>query len=136
MPAERVGPIALDMGNTLNEPWVAPVPPKDGEEHLDLDPRVITNHQIGALPCPSNPPPPQGWRYWHLHEHVPPALAALTLKMLNDSKTYPMGTFMQTRCADELVAARVEWHDFQGATGKVGCFRGVNLLRQIDTLNA
>lgn len=117
------------MGNALNEVWTAPEAPVDVTEHVSTDPRVITDHAIGQLPCPPNPAPPEGWRYWRLHEHVPAALAALSVKMLHDSKTYPMGSFVQTRCADELVAARVEWHDIQGATGKRGCFRGVNLLR-------
>jgi len=124
------------MGNALTESWSAPEPQPDAAEHLSLDPRIITDHKIGQLPCPLNPAPPEGWRYWHLHEHVPAALAALTLKMLNDSKTYPMGSFVQTRCADELVAARVEWHDIKGATGEKGCFRGVNLLRRTAVLRA
>jgi hypothetical protein len=41
-----------------------------------------------------------------------------------------MGSFVQTWLDGELVAARVEWHDFQGATGKRGCFRGVNLMQR------
>jgi hypothetical protein len=120
------------MSNALTEAWAAPVlGPDASDELLAIDPRVITNHAIGQLPCPPNPAPPDGWRYWGAHEKVPPALGALTVKMLHDAKDYPMGAFVQTRHEGELVAARVEWHDLQGASGLKGCFRGVNLLRRV-----
>jgi hypothetical protein len=43
-----------------------------------------------------------------------------------------MGSFVQKRIGDKLVAARVEWHTVQGATGKRGCFRGVNLMKLVQ----
>lgn len=54
--------------------------------------------------------------------------------MLHDSAQYPIGSFVQEGLDGELVAARVEWHDFQGATGKRGCFRGVNLMQREPAL--
>jgi hypothetical protein len=118
------------MGDALKEFWSPPnLDRDDTDELIATDPRVITDHMIGVLPCPNNPPPPDGWRYWRLHEAVPPALVALATKMLNDGKRYPMGTFVQTHCEREFVGARVEWHDTKGATGENGCFRGVSLMR-------
>ena len=122
------------MSNALKEPWSAPTPdPESADELIARDPRVITDHHIGALPCPPNPPPPDGWRYWKAHEKVPAVLVALTVRMRDDSKLYPMGAFVQIRNDGELVAARVEWHDTRGSDGAKGCFRGVNLLRQQDS---
>ena len=40
-----------------------------------------------------------------------------------------MGSFVQALIGGVQVAARVEWHDWQGATGKTGCFRGTSLFR-------
>jgi len=51
--------------------------------------------------------------------------------MLHDPGMYPMGTFVRISVGGEIIGARVEWHDFQGATGKRGCFRGVNLLKKV-----
>jgi hypothetical protein len=119
------------MSNALDEAWVPPAPDPDStDELISVDPRMITNHAIGQLPCPPNPRPPEGWRYWKGREKVPAELANLALKIRNDSKTYPMGAFVQILHEQELVAARVEWHDTKGATGEKGCFRGVNLMRQ------
>jgi hypothetical protein len=121
------------MPNAIGEPWVAPPPDEDDlEELIVVDPRLVTDHGIGVLPCPSNPPPPDGWRYWKAHEKVPSALGALALKLRNDAKRYPMGAFVQTRHEGELVAARVEWHDTRGSDGAKGCFRGVNLMRRLE----
>src|SRR6185369_2060219 len=111
----------------LDDAWLAPE--LAGEDELiSVDPRVVTNHVVGALPCPVNPRPPDGWKYWT--GPVSSALGALASKILADPQRYPMGAFVQTFVAGERVAARVEWHDLQGATGKRGCFRGVNLLRE------
>ena len=121
------------MANALEEDWAAPVlEPDSVDELIAIDPRVVTDHAIGVLPCPLNPAPPDGWRYWHGKESVPAALSALTVKMLHDSQHYPMGAFVQVLHEGEPVAARVEWHDLQGATGKKGCFRGVNLMRRTE----
>jgi hypothetical protein len=113
----------------MTDPWAPSDPSPDGEL-VDLDPRVDADHTIGVLPCPSNPPPPEGWRYWR--DRVTPALGAFASKLLNDSARYPMGSFIQAEIDGELVAARVEWHDLQGATGKRGCFRGVNLMQRVE----
>jgi hypothetical protein len=119
------------MANALSDSWAAPEPEVgSADELIAIDLRVIVDHAIGQLPCPRNPAPPDGFRYWRLHEHVPPALGALSVKMLHDSTRYPMGAFVQIWHEQELVAARVEWHDVKGATGEKGCFRGVNLLRR------
>jgi hypothetical protein len=116
---------------TLNEPWIPPDPPSDNAQPPVnvVDPRVVQDHQVSVLPCPPNPPPPVGWAYWN--HSVRAGLVALATKMLHDGPDYPMGSFVQEWVDGELVAARVEWHDFQGASGKQGCFRGVNLMQQV-----
>lgn len=114
------------MNERLHDAWEPPEPETDAE-HITLDPRVDASHAVGALPSPPNPAPPGGWTYWK--GHVPATLGALAAKILADSKKYPMGAFIQVTIEGERVAARVEWHDLQGATGKRGCFRGVNLMR-------
>jgi len=120
------------VANALKEGWVAQaLLPGAATELVDVDPRVIQGHQIGQLPCPPNPAPPDGWRYWKAREAVPHALGELAKKILRDAATYPMGAFVQTFHEQELVAARVEWHDVQGATNTKGCFRGVNLMRLV-----
>jgi hypothetical protein len=109
--------------------WVPPEPPTE-DELVTIDPRVDAAHTIGVLPCPSNPPPPEGWRYWRAH--VTQSLGAFATKLLRDPAQYPMGSFIQAEIDGERVAARVEWHDLQGATGKRGCFRGVNLMQRVQ----
>lgn len=120
------------MANALKRSWVTPLlAPDSAGELVEVDPRVIQDHRVGQLPCPSNPPPPDGWRYWRGHEAIPRELGELANTVLHDSKQYPMGAFIQTFHEGELVGARVEWHDLQGASNTKGCFRGVNLMRQV-----
>ncbi|RYZ09223.1 MAG: hypothetical protein EOO73_05540 [Myxococcales bacterium] len=120
------------MANALKDPWLAPTPDEgSSEELIIMDPRMITAHRIGELPCPPNPPPPDGWRYWKPKEAVPAILGTLAVKMRDDAQRYPMGAFTQVMHAGELVAARVEWHDMRGRDGAKGCFRGVNLMRRV-----
>ena len=120
------GPV--DGVSSLNDAWDPPAPPLGAELVVKSDPRVVTNHHIGALPCPRNPPPPSGWTYWR--GTFPAALGELAVKVQSTSAIYPMGSFVQALIGGQLVAARVEWHDYQGATGKRGCFRGTSLFRQ------
>lgn len=112
---------------SINDDWSAPPAPVHGEPLVTQDPRVITDHQPGRLPCPSNPPPPLGWVYWR--GPVPLPVGNLAVKVEFTPAQFPMGSFVQARIGSQLVAARVEWHDFQGATGKHGCFRGTSLFR-------
>jgi len=111
----------------MNEPWQPAEPPTDEEPLVEIDPRVDSTHVVGTLPCPKNPPPPEGWAYWS--GALPKGGGALATEILRDAERYPMGAFVQALLAGQLVGARVEWHDLQGATGKRGCFRGVNLMR-------
>lgn len=115
------------------ENWTPPDPPSSSDDDPieDVDPRVNSTHTIGQLPVPINPPPPVGWIYWK--GAVSAAAGAFAIKMLHDPVTYPMGSFVQFFAGDELIGARVEWHSFQGATGKKGCFRGVNLMRNVPS---
>jgi hypothetical protein len=115
----------------INDKWEPQAPPNYPEETQTncIDPRVIQNHSIGQLPCPDNPPPPDGWEYWT--NKVTVEEGNLALSILKDSKTFPMGSFVQTYSDGIIVGARVEWHNIQGATNKKGCFRGVNLMKQI-----
>lgn len=101
------------------------------EYPMEIDPRVVTNHRIGELPCPANPPPPDGWEYVKANHKNPKGALDLCVKMLYDPAHYPMGAFVQAHINGELVGARVEWHKEQGATGKRGCFRGVNLMQKV-----
>jgi peptidoglycan hydrolase-like protein with peptidoglycan-binding domain len=114
---------------SINDAWDPPSPPKDVDTVLTQDPRVITAHQPGQLPCPSNPPPPVGWAYWK--GNVPHHVGDLANKVEYAPAKFPMGSFVQALIGGQLVAARVEWHDFQGATGKRGCFRGTSLFRPL-----
>ncbi|HEX2730102.1 MAG TPA: peptidoglycan-binding domain-containing protein [Polyangiaceae bacterium] len=113
--------------SSINDAWVPPPPPTTEVLQIAQDPRVITNHAIGVPPCPPNPPPPVGWAYWT--GSVPEHVGKFALKVEFTSAEFPMGSFVQTLIDGKLVAARVEWHDFQGATGRHGVFRGTNLLR-------
>jgi len=112
---------------TINDAWSPPPPPVNGDLLKAQDPRVITDHQAGVLPCPSNPPPPVGWVYWQ--GAVPKPVGDLAVKVEFTPAQFEMGSFVQARVGDQLVGARVEWHDYQGATGKHGCFRGTSLFR-------
>jgi peptidoglycan hydrolase-like protein with peptidoglycan-binding domain len=106
--------------------WLPPAPPDGPGPTVAIDPRVITAHAIGQLPCPNNPPPPVGWSYWK--GRVSPALVAFASSVEFKPADFAIGSFVQALVDDQLVAARVEWHDFQGATGKRGCFRGTSLF--------
>jgi hypothetical protein len=112
----------------INDPWNPPAPPADGEEKT-TDPRVITDHAAGVLPCPNNPPPPVGWVYWK--GPLPPHAGEFAKKVEFTPAQYPIGTFVQTVLGGQTIAARVEWHDYQGMTGKHGCFRGTSLFRPV-----
>ena len=120
---------------TTFEKWDPPKLDVDADEGAllgELDPRV-EQHHVAGRPCPVNPPPPAGWKYLHPKGHVVTSKAVkLATDMLSDPEKYPMGTFVQTICDGELIGARVEWHNVQGATGKEGVFRGVNLMLPIE----
>jgi hypothetical protein len=110
----------------INDPWDPPATPTVGELKTE-DPRVITDHRAGVLPCPNNPPPPVGWVYWK--GPLPPHAGEFANKVEYTPNDFPMGSFVQTMLGGQPVAARVEWHDYQGMTGKRGCFRGTSLFR-------
>jgi hypothetical protein len=113
----------------LNGAWIPPAPPATPGHVIAIDPRVITAHAVGQLPCPTNPPPPVGWSYWK--GRVSSALVAFASSVEFAPAEFAMGSFVQSLIDGQLVAARVEWHDFQGATGKRGCFRGTSLFHPI-----
>ena len=115
------------------DPWEPEEPESAFEERvvlIEVDPRVDSAHPVGVLPVPRNPPPPVGWEYWG-KQPVPKQAAELCVTMLHAPSLYPMGAFARIKVGDKVIGARVEWHDLQGATGKKGCFRGVNLLRKV-----
>jgi hypothetical protein len=97
------------------------------QDICEIDPRVETNHSAGQLPVPPNPPPPESWEYWKT-QRIPAKASQLAVAMLHNPVKYPMGAFVRIFVDGQLIGARVEWHNLQGATGKKGCFRGVNLL--------
>jgi len=114
----------------MAEEWRPPDPPDANAEMVTaLDARVDTAHLVGALPCPSNPAPPLDWEYWS--GPIPKGGEQFASDILKDPMKFPMGTFVQGYLDGTLVGARVEWHSLQGATGKQGCFRGVNLMRAL-----
>ena len=117
---------------SLNDAWLAPPAPTTSDLLVAIDPRVITAHQPGQMPCPNNPPPPVGWVYWK--GNVPAEVGKLAAQVEFAPAKYPMGTFAQALLGAQLVAARVEWHDYQGATGAHGCFRGTSLFRPSGTV--
>jgi peptidoglycan hydrolase-like protein with peptidoglycan-binding domain len=126
-PEDPPVPTPLDGVVTLNDAWQAPSRAETAELVIARDPRVVVAHQPGMLPCPRNPPPPVGWVYWT--GPVPEALGKLAVKVEFHPAEFPMGSFVQAVLDGTRVAARVEWHDFRGATGKHGCFRGTSLFR-------
>jgi len=113
--------------SSLNDAWQPPAPPTSAELQTTRDPRVVTDHLVGQKPCPPNPPPPVGWAYWT--GSVPELAVKFAIKVESTPADFPMGSFVQALIDGRLVAARVEWHDFQGATGKHGVFRGTSLFR-------
>jgi hypothetical protein len=117
-----------DWSPTKLEDYDAPL-----AESSEVDPRVEQQHSIGQLPCPPNPPPPVGWKYWK--GDVPASATTFCVGILHDPVHYPMGSFIQAMVhglgPGEVIGARVEWHDTQGGTGAKGCFRGVNLMRRV-----
>lgn len=117
----------------MSDPWQAPSPPNPGDGMLvSVDPRVVTNHAPGQLPCPNNPPPPIGWKFLR-DGHVPAEGVKLAVELANNSTKYPMGTFVQMYFGELLFAARVEWHSYIGKTGQAGvCVRGANLMVPVD----
>lgn len=103
--------------------------PGGGYPIVTTDPGVDTTHQIGQLPCPANPPPPAGFSAWS-----GPVSSALTNWATHVLNTYPMGTFIQDLVGGQLVAARVEWHTWVGATGQTGvCIKGVTLFQPLPS---
>lgn len=92
------------------------------------DPNVDGSHPlgVGVSPCPGNPPLPAGFAYWT--GPVSPALTAWAVEVRN---SYPIGSFIQDVVDGKNVAARIEYHTLQGATGRTGCFKGLSLLRPV-----
>jgi len=113
---------------SINDAWTAPPLAVDTTLIQTLDPRVIKTHQAGT-PCPNNPPPPVGWAYWK--GQVPGPLGELAKKVEFTPAEFPMGTFVQARVGGQLAAARVEWHNYQGATNTFGVFRGTSLFHPL-----
>jgi peptidoglycan hydrolase-like protein with peptidoglycan-binding domain len=73
----------------INDAWTPPSPPTAADPIVAKDPRMITQHQAGVLPCPPNPPPPVAWAYWR--GHVPAGAAALANKVEFDPQSFPIG---------------------------------------------
>lgn len=102
-------------------------------EQLDAAARpeeVVSPYEGPTHSPPWNPFPP-GWVYMHQSE-VTPEIAAWASKILNDPQTYPMHCFVQKGDFGALV----QWHTFQGATGKHGLFRGVSLVTKEPRLHS
>jgi len=118
-------PPPVDGVISINDAWTAPPLAAGVTLSQTPDPRVIATHRPGT-PCPNNPPPPVGWAYWK--GHVPGPLGELAKRVEFTPTEFPMGTFVQARFGDQLVAARVEWHNYQGATNTFGVFRGTSLF--------
>jgi hypothetical protein len=91
---------------------------------VTTDPGIDPSHPLGVLPCPTDPPAPPGLRYWQ--GPVPPAVGAWAVHALH---TYPIGTIIQDLVNGQPVAARIEYHTLQGATGLTGCFKGCSLMQ-------
>jgi hypothetical protein len=122
--------LTIERGRMTEQAWTPPPPPDRDGEVVATDPRVDATHQEGVTPVPANPPPPVGWQY------VPDADtdavgAAFAVEVQAARSKYPMGSFVQRRMGDRVLAVHLEWHDFQGATGRHGCFRGAALMRQL-----
>ncbi len=93
---------------------------------LTVDPGLDPTHPLGVLPCPTDPLLPAGLRNWQ--GPVPPAVGAWAVHALH---TYPIGTIIEDLVDGQIVAARIEYHTLQGATGKTGCFKGCSMLQPI-----
>jgi hypothetical protein len=94
---------------------------------VSTDPGIVPGAPlgVGVSRCPTNPPPPAGFTYWPARTPVSSAVSAWASATL---RKYPIGTFVQDVVAGQLVAARVEYHTWLGATGQTGCFKGVSLM--------
>jgi hypothetical protein len=88
-------------------------------------PREWVTFYTGGLtkPPPWNPPLPKGARYMHQSE-VTPEIGTWASRVLRTANTYPMHCMARSGA----LACLVQWHTFQGATGKHGLFRGVSLI--------
>ena len=102
-----------------------------GYPKVSLDHGVDLNHAIGTLPCPANPPPPSGMAYW-----TGPVSSAQTAWAVENLHAHPIGTIIEDIVDGQPIAARIEWHTLQAATGKEGCFKGLNLLRYLSAVHA
>lgn len=109
-----------------NDAWQPPPPPVTANMVIARDPRMDITHVVGTLPCPRTPPPPIGWAYWK--GGVPPNFSRFAKAVQGNRAEYPIGSFVQALIDGRLVAARVEWHDYQGLTGRRGCFQGTSLF--------
>lgn len=126
-PPPPSGPPVQPAPLPIASPWLpSPPPAAGGPMVVEIDPRVPSVH-IPGKPCPGNPGPPIGWKYWS--GSLPAGGQELAIQMRDDTHRFPMGAFVQARLGDQVVGARVEWHTIQGTRGNKGCFRGVNLMR-------
>jgi len=91
---------------------------------ISVDPGLDPSHPLGVLPCPVDPPPPDGLKNWQ--GPVSPAVGAWAVHALH---TYPIGTIIRDVVNGQPVAARIEYHTLQGATGLTGCFKGCSLMQ-------
>jgi hypothetical protein len=88
------------------------------------DPGIDPSHPLGVLPCPGNPPTPPGTTYW-----TGPVSPALTEWAIKTRDAHPIGSIIEDIVDGQHVIARIEYHTLQAATGKEGCFKGLNLLK-------
>jgi hypothetical protein len=62
--------------------------------------------------------------YWR--GHVTPGAQKLAESV---EHVQPLGSFVQVLDEGKPIAARKEWHDYQGRTGLHGCFIGTSLFQ-------
>ena len=121
-----VGLVALDLLSKATKAKASRTP-ADAYPILTTDPGIDPTHPLGlglSAGCPVDPPAPDGLRYWR-----GPVSANVGAWAVHALHTYPIGTIIQDRVDGQPVAARIEYHTLQGATGLTGCFKGCSLMQ-------
>ena len=115
--------------------WTPPPPPTapgPANQVRAIDPRVF--HDGWPTTFPSNPPPPNGWKYWNPAKHGRPPPRGVELANEGTRRATPAGTFIQEIVDGQLIGMRCEWHDrHEGETKPSGLYHAGNLMLPVAT---
>lgn len=120
---ERYEQLSKELGLKLAKEAIQALSRKPLPRNEDECETVVLYYKGKSKPRPWNPPLPDGARYMHQSE-VTSEIAKWASGILSKPHAYPMHCMVRI----DKLAALVQWHTFQGATGKHGLFRGVSLI--------